>query len=122
MIQPTQVTTPLPLNATDEDLLNGDHLINRPPSEFTPVSTLLVAVQIARVIQEVFAHVDSNPTGSTYAYVLELDRQLRNVSFSPSFSFERKLTFSTSSRFSLTSPTGSSRTPTLRICRRTSHG
>ncbi|GAA5863002.1 hypothetical protein JCM1840_002351 [Sporobolomyces johnsonii] len=76
-VQPTQVTTPLPSNARDEDLMTG-RLINRPPSEYTITSNTLIWIQIARVLQQVFAHIDetSNPS---YSYVLELDGQMQKL-------------------------------------------
>ncbi|GAA5862814.1 hypothetical protein JCM8547_006557 [Rhodosporidiobolus lusitaniae] len=77
MVQATQVTTPLPSNASDEDLMTG-LLVNRPPSDCTTVSLLLIWIQVARIIQQVFQHIDENPN-PTYSYVLELDRQLKSL-------------------------------------------
>ncbi|BGP29026.1 hypothetical protein JCM10296v2_000762 [Rhodotorula toruloides] len=76
-IQPTQVTTPLPSNAHDEDLLTGT-LINRPPNEYTVAGKMLVWIQVARLVQQVFQHIDENPTPS-YAVVLDLDEQLKRL-------------------------------------------
>ncbi|GAA5918047.1 hypothetical protein JCM6882_008155 [Rhodosporidiobolus microsporus] len=76
-VQPTQVTTPLPANAHDEDLMTGV-LINRPPSEYTYVSKALIWVQVARILQQVFEHIDNQPNPS-YDYVLELDGQLQQL-------------------------------------------
>ncbi|KPV78657.1 uncharacterized protein RHOBADRAFT_41201 [Rhodotorula graminis WP1] len=76
-VQPTQVTTPLPSNAHDEDLMTGI-LINRPPTEYTVVSRLLVWIQVARILQQVFQHVDENPNPS-YEHILELDAQLQQL-------------------------------------------
>ncbi|GAA6005668.1 hypothetical protein JCM10207_005289 [Rhodosporidiobolus poonsookiae] len=77
LVLPTQVTTPLPSNARDEDLMTGV-LVNRPPSECTVVSTLLIWIQVARILQQVFQHLDENPTPS-YEIVLELDAQLQKL-------------------------------------------
>ncbi|GAA5932927.1 hypothetical protein JCM1841_005195 [Sporobolomyces salmonicolor] len=76
-VQPTQVTTPLPSNARDEDLMTGV-LINRPPSEYTITSNMLLWIQIARTLQQVFAHIDemSNPS---YSYVLALDGEMQKL-------------------------------------------
>ncbi|GAA5831778.1 hypothetical protein JCM11251_003876 [Rhodosporidiobolus azoricus] len=76
-VQPTQVTTPLPANAHDEDLMTGV-LVNRPPSEFTFTSKALIWVQVARILQQVFEHIDNQPNPS-YDYVLELDGQLQRL-------------------------------------------
>ncbi|KAJ8296788.1 Pyrrolocin cluster transcription factor fsdR [Rhodotorula toruloides] len=76
-IQPTQVTTPLPSNAHDEDLLTGT-LINRPPNEYTVAGKMLVWIQVARLVQQVFQHIDENPNPS-YAVVLDLDEQLKRL-------------------------------------------
>ncbi|GAA5890179.1 hypothetical protein JCM8208_002726 [Rhodotorula glutinis] len=76
-VQPTQVTTPLPSNAHDEDLMTGI-LIDRPPAEYTVVSRLLVWIQVARILQQVFQHVDENPSPS-YERMLELDAQLQQL-------------------------------------------
>ncbi|GJN91799.1 hypothetical protein Rhopal_004822-T1 [Rhodotorula paludigena] len=76
-VQPLQVTTPLPSNAHDEDLMTGI-LTNRPPSEYTVVSRLLIWIQIGRILQQVFQHIDENPVPS-YDYVLGLDAQLQQL-------------------------------------------
>ncbi|GAA5902032.1 hypothetical protein JCM6882_000173 [Rhodosporidiobolus microsporus] len=76
-VQPTQVTTPLPTNAHDEDLMTGV-LINRLPSEYTYVSKALIWVQVARILQQVFEHIDNQPNPS-YDYVLKLDGQLQQL-------------------------------------------
>lgn len=51
---------------------------NRPPSEYTVVSRLLVWIQVARIVQQVFQHVDENPSPA-YEHILELDAQLQQV-------------------------------------------
>lgn len=53
-------------------------LIDRPPAEYTVVSRLLVWIQVARILQQVFQHVDENPSPS-YERMLELDAQLQQV-------------------------------------------
>ncbi|ORY85373.1 hypothetical protein BCR35DRAFT_302847 [Leucosporidium creatinivorum] len=77
-VQPTQVTSPLPANARDEDLLTGVY-INRPPSEYTVASNTLIWVQFARILQQVYAHIDENPTLHSHAYVLKLDAQMQGI-------------------------------------------
>ncbi|BGP12943.1 hypothetical protein JCM10213v2_000860 [Rhodosporidiobolus nylandii] len=75
-VQPYQVTTPLPSNAHDEDLMTGV-LVNRPPAEYTVVSNLLIWIQIARILQGVFQYIDEHPTDLSYDCVLSLDAQLQ---------------------------------------------
>ncbi|KAM0752346.1 hypothetical protein T439DRAFT_347217 [Meredithblackwellia eburnea MCA 4105] len=77
IVQPTQVTTPLPANAHDEDLLSGQ-LINRPPEQYTVVSKLLLWIQIARCLQEIFEHMDRNANPS-YTFLLEVDSRLSSI-------------------------------------------
>ncbi|GAA5977368.1 hypothetical protein JCM11641_000077 [Rhodosporidiobolus odoratus] len=76
-VQPLQVTTPLPSNAHDEDLMTGVP-VNRPPLEYTVVSTLLIWIQIARILQQVFQHVDENPQPS-HDFVFALDSQMQRL-------------------------------------------
>ncbi|KAM0749706.1 hypothetical protein T439DRAFT_326582 [Meredithblackwellia eburnea MCA 4105] len=58
------ITTPLPLNASDEDLSRGE-VINRPDSEFTVVSWLLKYIDIGQQMQEAF---EQSSTTSEAAY------------------------------------------------------
>ncbi|GAA5980410.1 hypothetical protein JCM10908_001645 [Rhodotorula pacifica] len=76
-VQPTQVTTPLPSNAHDEDFLAGT-IINRPPSEYTVTSKLLIWIQLARILQQAFQHLDDHPQPS-YTFILELDKRMRTM-------------------------------------------
>ncbi|GAA6043554.1 hypothetical protein JCM8097_001220 [Rhodosporidiobolus ruineniae] len=76
-VQPTQVTTPLPSNAHDEDLMTGV-LTNRPPSEYTVAAKSLIWIQVARVLQQVFEHIDNNPSPS-YTFILDLDLKLQQL-------------------------------------------
>ncbi|SCZ90384.1 BZ3500_MvSof-1268-A1-R1_Chr1-3g01956 [Microbotryum saponariae] len=75
--QPSQMTTPLPLNVRDQDLSSGN-LIERPVDEFTPASNGLVFVRLASLIQAMFAHIDDSAKMS-YDYVLELDRDMQSI-------------------------------------------
>lgn len=59
------------------DLLTGT-LINRPPNKFTVAGKMLVWIQVARLVQQVFQHIDENPNPS-YAVVLDLDEQLKRL-------------------------------------------
>ncbi|TKA55444.1 hypothetical protein B0A53_02370 [Rhodotorula sp. CCFEE 5036] len=74
-VQPTQVTTPLPSNAHDEDFLTGI-IVDRPPSEYTVTSKLLIWIQLARILQQAFQHLDDHPQPS-YSFILELDKRMR---------------------------------------------
>ncbi|GAA5879317.1 hypothetical protein JCM3774_006432 [Rhodotorula dairenensis] len=74
-VQPTQVTTPLPSNAHDEDFLSGT-IIDRPPSDYTVTSKLLIWIQLARILQQVFQHLDDHPQPS-YAFIIELDKRMQ---------------------------------------------
>ncbi|SGY34683.1 BQ5605_C002g01667 [Microbotryum silenes-dioicae] len=75
--QPSQMTTPLPLNVRDQDLSSGN-LIERPVDEFTPASNGLVFVRLAILIQAIFARIDDSAKMS-YDYVLELDRDMQSI-------------------------------------------
>ncbi|GAA5895680.1 hypothetical protein JCM6882_000367 [Rhodosporidiobolus microsporus] len=72
-----QIATPLPLNATDEDLATGE-LIDRPASEFTVVSWLLCYVDMGSLMARAFEHSTSEKATAAQAYhaFLEADKQL----------------------------------------------
>lgn len=78
VVQPTQVTTPLPANAHDEDLLTGQ-LVNRPPSQYTVVSKVLVWIQIARCLQSIFEHIDTHASSPSYEFLLRVDERLNAI-------------------------------------------
>ncbi|GAA5979254.1 hypothetical protein JCM11641_001974 [Rhodosporidiobolus odoratus] len=75
-----QVTTPLPLNATDEDLATGE-VVNRPRDEYTVASWLLGYVEIGRSMRLAFEHATSEKSTAAQAYnsFLEADKQLEAV-------------------------------------------
>ncbi|SCV68446.1 BQ2448_567 [Microbotryum intermedium] len=75
--QPSQITTPLPLNVRDQDLSSGT-LIERPQDEFTSASNGLVFVRLASLIQAMFSHIEDSAKTS-YDYVLELDRDMQSI-------------------------------------------
>lgn len=76
-VQPTQITTPLPLNARDHELLAGQ-LVNHGPDYFSPASNGIIWVQLAKTIHDAFQHLDLAPEPS-YSYVLQLDRAMQAI-------------------------------------------
>ncbi|GAA6036232.1 hypothetical protein JCM8097_006848 [Rhodosporidiobolus ruineniae] len=80
LLSKVQITTPLPLNATDSDLAGGE-LIDRPRDEFTPVSWLLRYVEIGRHMSTAFEHSSTEKATAAQAYqaFLEADKQLEGV-------------------------------------------
>lgn len=77
VVTPSQVTTPVPANATDEDLLTGV-VTNRDLSEYTVVGNLLVWIRIARCLHDVFEHIDHNKNPS-YPFLLDQDTRLQDI-------------------------------------------
>lgn len=57
------------------DFLTGT-IVNRPPSEYTVTSKLLIWIQLARILQQAFQHLDDHPQPS-YSFILELDKRMR---------------------------------------------
>ncbi|KAM0787107.1 hypothetical protein ACM66B_006362 [Microbotryomycetes sp. NB124-2] len=78
MVQPTQVTTPLPCNMRDEDLLLGQAM-NRPLGQYTVVSKLLLWIQIARCLQSTFEHLDTHAAAPSYEFLLQVDERLQHI-------------------------------------------
>ncbi|KAK4047849.1 hypothetical protein OIV83_005192 [Microbotryomycetes sp. JL201] len=78
MVQPTQVTTPLPCNMRDEDLLLGQ-VMNRPVGQYTVVSKLLLWIQIARCLQSTFEHLDTHAGSPSYEFLLQVDERLSQI-------------------------------------------
>ncbi|GAA5853014.1 hypothetical protein JCM9279_003783 [Rhodotorula babjevae] len=72
-----QVTTPLPLNATDEDLSKGE-LVDRPRDEYTGASWLLQYIEIGSAMSSAFEHAVSDKASASQAYqsFLLADKQL----------------------------------------------
>lgn len=57
------------------DFLTGA-IVDRPPSEYTVTSKLLIWIQLARILQQAFQHLDDHPQPS-YTFILELDKRMR---------------------------------------------
>lgn len=53
-------------------------LIDRPPAEYTVTSKLLIWIQIARILQQAFEHLDDHPQPS-YSFILELDSRMQGL-------------------------------------------
>ncbi|KPV71969.1 uncharacterized protein RHOBADRAFT_56112 [Rhodotorula graminis WP1] len=71
-----QVATPLPLNATDEDLSKGQ-LVDRPRDEYTGASWLLLYIEIGSAMSSAFEHAVSDKSASqAYQSFLLADKQL----------------------------------------------
>ncbi|GJN93826.1 hypothetical protein Rhopal_006884-T1 [Rhodotorula paludigena] len=72
-----QIATPLPLNATDEDLASGES-VNRSADEYTVVSWLLQYVEIGSHMASAFDHAISDKATAAQAYqsFLAADKQL----------------------------------------------
>ncbi|GAA5931515.1 hypothetical protein JCM10213_003130 [Rhodosporidiobolus nylandii] len=77
LLAKVQISTPLPLNATDEDLATGQ-LFDRPRDEYTVPSWLLRYVEIGRLMARAFEHSTSEKATASQAYhsFLEADKQL----------------------------------------------
>ncbi|GAA6051431.1 hypothetical protein JCM3770_000517 [Rhodotorula araucariae] len=72
-----QVATPLPLNATDEDLATGE-LVNRSRDEYTTASWMLQYIEIGSAMASAFEHAVSDKATAAQAYqsFLGADKQL----------------------------------------------
>ncbi|GAA5827812.1 hypothetical protein JCM11251_007683 [Rhodosporidiobolus azoricus] len=72
-----QISTPLPLNATDEDLTTGE-LVDRPEDQYTVASWLLRYVEMGGFMARAFEHSTSEKATAAQAYhaFLEADKQL----------------------------------------------
>ncbi|BGP51444.1 hypothetical protein JCM10450v2_007386 [Rhodotorula kratochvilovae] len=72
-----QVATPLPLNATDEDLATGE-LVDRPRDEYTNASWMLQYIAIGSAMASAFEHAVSDKATAAQAYqsFLDADKQL----------------------------------------------
>ncbi|KAL8279574.1 hypothetical protein RQP46_008136 [Phenoliferia psychrophenolica] len=78
-LRPSQITTPLPLNANDWDLSNG-HAIDHPPETFTVSSVLLLNIQLARHIQSVFEDMDNSSTVcDSFSFIQSVDAQIEQL-------------------------------------------
>ncbi|ORY85954.1 hypothetical protein BCR35DRAFT_302554 [Leucosporidium creatinivorum] len=71
----TRISTPLPLNCTDEDLLTGE-IVNRPVKEYTVVSWLRQYIELGGCMQVAFEHSTSKKAEADYGAFLKIDTQL----------------------------------------------
>ena len=76
-IQPSQIKTPLPINAHDSDLAAG-FSGPQPVTSYTLVGTMIIWYRIARALFPALQHLQSETTPS-YQLLLEADRQLQGV-------------------------------------------
>ncbi|KAM0748591.1 hypothetical protein T439DRAFT_358473 [Meredithblackwellia eburnea MCA 4105] len=80
-VHPSQVTTPYPANATDEDLLTGV-MTNRDRSHYTVVGNLLNWLPFARALHDTFEHLDAN-TNPSYQFLLDEDQKMQDIIANP---------------------------------------
>ncbi|KAK4052327.1 hypothetical protein OIO90_004408 [Microbotryomycetes sp. JL221] len=74
-----RIKTPLPLNCTDEDLERGT-VVNRPMTQYTNVSWLLMYINLATCMQVAFEHSSGGKTGEVnYDAFLQIDNQLEKI-------------------------------------------
>ncbi|KAK4048405.1 hypothetical protein OIV83_004751 [Microbotryomycetes sp. JL201] len=74
-----RIKTPLPLNCTDGDLAQGK-VVNRPMSEYTNVSWLLMYINLATCMQVAFEHSSGSRQGEVdYEAFLQIDNQLEAI-------------------------------------------
>ncbi|KAM0264906.1 hypothetical protein ACHAQJ_000422 [Trichoderma viride] len=79
-IQPGQMAVRKPCNANDEDIIDGQEIVDRPPEEATSVSYLLERTRLAMLFYDLGD--SDNPINSTgeeveYLKVMEADMKLR---------------------------------------------
>ncbi|KAI5478013.1 hypothetical protein MNV49_005705 [Pseudohyphozyma bogoriensis] len=72
-LRPSQISTPLPLNAHDHDLSSGIS-IDRPLSEYTIASWSLGKIRLAQFVQHAFQHTNASPEES-YSVILAVDAE-----------------------------------------------
>ncbi|KAH6949804.1 hypothetical protein DER45DRAFT_579297 [Fusarium avenaceum] len=77
VINPLHMDVRKPLNANDEDLVEGEELVGRPISHPTNMSYFLQRIRLAEVVREFVGKTPlstaSNPDKNTYDIVLEMD-------------------------------------------------
>lgn len=77
VINPIHMDVRKPLNANDEDLVEGEELVGRPLSHPTNMSYFLQRIRLAEVVREFVDKTPlftaSNPDKNTYDLVLEID-------------------------------------------------
>ena len=77
LLHRSQITTPLPLNATDADLESGE-IVNRPAAEYTPASWLLQYIALGSMMEEAYTTVATVGNKSDYEAFLEIDARMEN--------------------------------------------
>ncbi|BGP27437.1 hypothetical protein JCM10295v2_006405 [Rhodotorula toruloides] len=80
LLSRAQIVTPLPLNATNEDLATGE-LVNRARDEYTDASWLLQYVEIGSHMANAFESTRSETTTASQAYqrFIDEDKQLEGM-------------------------------------------
>ncbi|KWU43828.1 hypothetical protein RHOSPDRAFT_26089 [Rhodotorula sp. JG-1b] len=75
-----QITTPLPLNAKDEDLAKGE-AVDRPRDEYTPAAWLLQYIEIGASMANAFesSRSDKSTAAQAYQRFLQADRELETL-------------------------------------------
>ncbi|KAI5481631.1 C6 transcription factor (Mut3) [Pseudohyphozyma bogoriensis] len=77
-----QISTPLPLNLTDDDLLKGE-IISRTETEFTPVSWLLQYLAIGQQMCDAFEQSQKPKSDGAYQAFLKIDQNLASIVENP---------------------------------------
>lgn len=82
LLHRSQITTPLPLNATDADLESGE-IVDRPLSEYTPASWLLQYIALGSMMEEAYTTITSAGDKADYdafrAVDSKMDHYLNNL-------------------------------------------
>ncbi|GAA6015460.1 hypothetical protein JCM10207_008602 [Rhodosporidiobolus poonsookiae] len=80
LLSKVQISTPLPLNATDEDLATGE-LVDRDRDEYTSAAWLLRYIEIGGFMAKAFefSATDKTTASAAYAAFLEADKQLEGL-------------------------------------------
>ncbi|KAL7790690.1 hypothetical protein V8C43DRAFT_285202 [Trichoderma afarasin] len=79
-ILPSQMAVRKPCNANDEDIIEGQEIIDRPPEEATSVSYLLQRTRLAELFYSLGGHdkpMNWNPEEADYGKIMEADMKLR---------------------------------------------
>ncbi|KAL7946712.1 hypothetical protein V8C42DRAFT_352265 [Trichoderma barbatum] len=79
-ILPSQMAVRKPCNANDEDIIDGQEIVDRPPEEATSVSYLLQRTRLAELFYSLGGHdkpINWNPEEADYGKIMEADMKLR---------------------------------------------
>ncbi|KAF4449304.1 Zinc finger transcription factor YRR1 [Fusarium austroafricanum] len=83
MINPRHMNVKKPLNADDEDLVEGQELVGRPMSCSTSMSYLLQRIRLAEILRDFNDRVPlspcSNPDSNAYEFLLEVDAAIEKI-------------------------------------------